>query len=53
MILIFQDRWIPDLCDLSHVAGWKMCDLHDLACFLIWICAMQILHNVSYQQGFR
>ena len=35
--------------DTAHAAGWDRYNLHDLAptCFLIWICTMQILHNLS------
>ena len=49
MIYIFQGRWIPDLYDLAHVAGWESCDLHGTA-HVSWVRSVlrvQILHNNS------
>ena len=39
---------IPDLYDLAHDAAWEPHNLHNLGHgFMGWICAAQILHNVS------
>ena len=47
MIYIFQGRYAPDLCDLSHVAGRKPCNLHVLA-RVSWVgFGTQILENIS------
>ena len=46
--LIFRGRYIPDLYDLAHVAGWKPYLLHDLVHgFFVWIFTLQILRNIS------
>lgn len=30
MMQMFQGRYIPDLCEVAHVDGWELHNLHDL-----------------------
>lgn len=45
-IYVFQGRYIRDLYDLAHVAGWEACNLRHLLLntFLGRICTIHILH---------
>ena len=51
MIYIFQGRYIPDLYDLAHDAGWEPYNLHDLKSHSLgWVCTVQVLGNISPRQ---
>ena len=43
---------LPTLYYLAHVAWWDpyICMIYSRACFLGWMCTMQILHNLSQRQ---